>query len=175
MARTPGEEKKGGSKSSSRKRRELRERFWPEIGDSQLWIRTQNQGFTTIPRTFTLIARIMDRLSGKGLPLADTYLTLWCWVFDEALVEVRNPKEFAFESGFTGPRAETTWRARMRRLEELGFIKSKPGIAGEFQYVLLLNPLQVIGQIYSGRDHDDAYNALMSRMIQVGADDLDEL
>lgn len=169
------DDKKVASKLTSRKRGEMRSRFWPEIDESRLWIRTRNQGFTTLPRTFTLIARILDRLSGKGVPLADTYLTLWCWVFDEAMVEIRNPKEFAFESGFTGARAEATWKSRMRRLEELGFIKSKPGIAGEFQYVLLMNPLHVIRETYEGKEHDEAYNALVSRMLQVGADDFDEL
>lgn len=161
------------SSVTSRKRGEMRRKFWPEVDESHLWLRTKNQGFTTLPRTFTVIARILDRLSGKGVPLADTYLTLWCWVFDEAIVEIRNPKEFAFESGFSGARAEATWKSRMRRLEELGFIKSKPGIAGEFQYVLLMNPLLVIRKVYEGKDHDEAYNALISRMLQIGATDFD--
>lgn len=120
-----------------------------------------------------LIARILNLLSDKGFPLSDTYLTLWCWVFDEAFLEIRNPREFAFESGFGGPRAEATWNGRMRRLEELGFIRSKPGPSGDFAYVLLLNPIQVIERIYKARSHDQYYTALLSRLIQIGADDLE--
>jgi hypothetical protein len=120
-----------------------------------------------------LIGRIIDNLSGKGFPLTSTYLTLWCWVFDEAFVEIRNPKEFSYESGFSGLRGEATWRSRMRRLEELGFIMTKPGVMGEFQYVLIINPIQVIEAQFKDRKKDYAYNALIGRLIQVGADDLD--
>ena len=73
----------------------------------------------------------------------------------------------------SGPRGEVTWRTRMRRLQELGFILSKPGVAGEFQFVLILNPFLAIDKLYSDKPKDVAYNALLSRMAQVGASDLD--
>lgn len=120
-----------------------------------------------------LIGQILDQLSGKGFPLLTTYLALWCWVFDEAIVEIRNQRELAHESGFTGPRAETTWRSRMKRLEDLGFIKSKAGLAGEYQYVLLLNPIQRIHELYRDKGGDALYHALLGRLAQVGANDLD--
>lgn len=163
------------SKSLSARRKRLRDQLWPDILENQLWLRSQRVGFTTIPRTMGLINRIIDHLSGKGFPLASTYLTLWCWVFDEAFVEIRNPKEFSYESGFSGPRGEATWRSRMRRLEELGFIQSKAGIAGEFQYVLIMNPILVIDQHFKGKEKNQAYHALISRLMQVGADDLDDM
>jgi len=158
----------------SERRKRLRNNLWSDVPESSLWLRTQRVGFTTIPRTMTLIGRIMDQLSGKGFPLMSTYLTLWCWVFDEAFVEIKNPKEFAYESGFSGSRGEATWRNRMRRLEELGFIMAKDGIAGDFQYVLILNPIQVIERNHkdSLKGHD--YNALIGRLTQIGADDLDQ-
>ena len=164
--------KKGGRSVADRRKR-LRNALFPGVSDEQLWLRTQNIGFTTIPRTMPLIGQILDQLSGKGFPLFVTYLTLWCWVFDEAIVEVRNPREMAHEAGFSGPRAEATWRSRMRKLQELGFIKAKAGLAGEFQYVLLMNPLQRIKEIYADRPHDLVYTALLGRLSQVGADDID--
>lgn len=164
--------KKEPGKVSSRRKR-LRDSLWTDIQDEQLWLRTKRVGFTTIPRTMSLIGRILDHLSGKGFPVAATYLTLWCWVFDEAFVEIRNPKEFAYESGFGGPRAESTWKNRMQRLKELGFIMAKPGLLGDFQYIVILNPIKVIHEIYSSREKDHAYNALLSRLAQIGADDLD--
>ncbi len=160
-------------KTTSERRKQLREQLWPDVHESSLWLRKQRQGFTTIPRAMNLIGRIMDHQSGKGYPLQQTYLTLWCWVFDEGLVEIKNPREFAFESGFGGPRGEATWRDRMRRLQELGFIKSKPGLAGEFQFVLLMNPFLAIEALYKDAQKDVAYNALLSRMAHVGANDLD--
>jgi hypothetical protein len=160
-------------RKAGEKRKYLRDRMWPDVPESKLWLRSRRVGFTTLPRTMPLIARILNMLSDKGFPLSDTYLTLWCWVFDEAFLEIRNPREFAFESGFGGPRAEATWNGRMKRLEELGFIRSKTGPSGDFAYVLLLNPIQVIDEIYKTRPHDHYYTALLSRLIQIGADDLE--
>lgn len=161
-------------KTVSERRKELRKALWPDIAEGELWLRTQRVGFTTVPRTMPLIGQILDQISGKGFPLFSTYLTLWCWVYDEGIVEIRNPRELAHEAGFGGPRAEATWRSRMRRLEDLGFIKTKPGLAGDFQYVLLLNPLRRIKEIYQeDRPKDLLYNALLGRISQVGADDFD--
>ena len=166
---------KKASKSISERRRTLRNNLWPEVEDAHLWLRTQRVGFTTIPRGMALIGRILDQLSGKGFPLASTYLALWCWVFDEAFVEVRSPRELAFESGFSGTRGEATWRSRMKKLEDLGFIKVKAGLAGDFQYILILNPFLVIEQHYANIPMDSAYIALLSRLAHVGADDLDHV
>ena len=125
----------------------------------------------------SLIGRIMDHLAGKGTPLFGTYLALWCRVFDEAFVEIRNDKELAFESGFSGGRGEATWRTRMRKLQALGFIDIKKGLASDLQYVLIYNPIKVIATIYDRENltRDMAYTALITRLIEVGADDLDDL
>lgn len=169
----PNTLEKRQSRTATSRRKMLRERLWPDVTDDQLWLRTQRAGFTTIPRTMNLIGRILDGLSGKGFPLLSTYLTLWCWVFDEAFVEIRNPKEFAYESGFSGSRAEATWKSRMAKLEALGFIRSKKGVVGDYQYILLLNPIKVIEEIYKERPKDLSYNALLSRLMHVGANDID--
>jgi len=145
---------------AAEKRLSLRERLWPEIESEQLWIRTERVGFTTIPRSISLIGRILDQMSGKGFPLYSTYLALWCHVYDEGLVEIRSDNEMAFESGFEGNRAASTWRTRMKRLEELKFIRKKAGIASEYQYVLLMNPILVIYEFYKTRPRDHLYGAL---------------
>lgn len=162
-------------KTANMKRAALRDTFWPNIPDKSLWLRKERTGFTTLPRTMPLIGRIMDQLSGKGFPLFSTYLCLWCRVYDEAFVEIRNDREMAFEAGFSGTRGEVTWRTRMRSLQELGFIDTRPGLASDLQYVLILNPIIVIAEFYrvTERPHDAAYTALITRLIEVGADDLD--
>ena len=155
------------------KRLSLRRRLWPGVRPSQLWLRKHKVGFTTIPRTMSIIGRILDQLSGKGFPLFSTYLALWCRVYDEGIVEIRSDREIAFESGFSGPRGEVTWRARMRRLKELGFIDIRAGLASEMQYVVIFNPIHVISDIYEAekRQEDLAYTALMARLLEVGSTD----
>lgn len=162
-------------RSADAKRVAMRDMYWPEISKEVLWLRKDRVGFTTIPRTMSLIGRIMDQLSGKGFPLFGTYLALWCRVYDEAFVEIRNDRELAFESGFSGPRGEVTWRTRMRKLQELGFIDIRKGLASDLQYVLIYNPIKVIAAIYEREKlpQDLAYMALMNRLIEVGADDLE--
>lgn len=164
-------------RSADGKRLALRNNFWPEISDDALWLRKGRVGFTTIPRTMSLIGRIMDQLSGKGTPLFGTYLALWCRVFDEGFVEIRTDKELAFESGFSGGRGEATWRARMRKLQSLGFIDIHKGLASDLQYVLIYNPIKVIIAAYDRENltQDMAYQALMTRLIEVGADDADSV
>ncbi|WP_321871959.1 hypothetical protein [Paraburkholderia tropica] len=163
-------QRKAGRGIADRRRR-LRDNLWPDIDDEDLWLRKNRVGFTTVPRTINLIGRILDQMSGKGSPVFETYLALWCWVFDEGFVEVRTPRELAYEAGFAGPRAEATWRGRMRKLEELGVIAIKPGLLGDFQYVLMYDPIKVIAGIYESRPKDVAYQSLVSRLIQIGADE----
>lgn len=162
-------------RSADAKRMAIRDMYWPDVTKEALWLRKDRVGFTTIPRTMSMIGRIMDQLSGKGFPLFGTYLALWCRVYDEAFVEIRNDRELAFESGFSGPRGEVTWRTRMRKLQELGFIDIRKGLASDLQYVLIFNPISVIAAIYEREkiSHDIAYMALMNRLVEVGADDLE--
>lgn len=115
----------------------------------------------------------MNSLTEKGKTVADVYLTLWCRVFDESLVEIKSVEELAIESGFSGQRAVSTWKSRMRKLEELGFISIKDGGIGEFSYVLVFNSYNVI------KPHNDSglvqqakYTALFARAQDVGAKDL---
>ena len=69
---------------------------------------------------------------------------------------------------FSGERGVTTWKQRVRRLEELGFISSRPGASGNLHYLVI-------------RDHHDDqtsgfsdrhYNALLERHHEIGATDL---
>ncbi len=164
--------KNAGKKSVSMRRRLTRTRMWPEISDDSLWLRQKSVGFTTIPRTLPIINKILDKRAGKGFPVAATYLALWCRVFDEGFVEIRNQRDLALESGFSGPRAEATWKSRMRLLVDLGVIGAKPGVRGDFQYIIMLNPLHIIAKMHENTQDDFDYRTLIDRMQQVGAEDI---
>ncbi len=161
--------KKAGMNKAAEKRIALKNTLWTskELNAFHIWDRKVQKGFTTIPRTMPYIGRIMDKWS-SGTPLSNTYLTLWCHVFDESFIEIKNKSQLAMESGFTGERAVTTWTSRMRKLEELGFIKSKEGSNGDFSYLIIINPLTVIHKHYQTNKKDALYNALAARIIDVG-------
>ena len=154
----------------SNKRLKLRQQHWPDITDDDLWLRSETKGFTTIPRGISLIMRIMDSLSLQK-PLSNTYITLWCYAFDEMTITIQKPRQMALESGFTGQRAENTWRERMKRLEELGFIRSTEGVTGDFHYVLLLSPYVTVKKLFENEKYDVPtvlYNTLIDRVDEIG-------
>jgi hypothetical protein len=150
------------------KRTRLRNTLWPWVTEADLWLRSKDAGFTTIPRAMPLIGRALDQLSGKGFPLAQTYLVLWCLVFDEAFVEIKDSRAISYEAGFTGKRGETTWKQRMRKLQELGFIDIKPGVSHDMQYVLLLDPFQAIAQNFNMQTNDVLFQAIVKKQLDVG-------
>lgn len=152
----------------NQKRTRLRAVLWPSIEESDLWLRTKDAGFTTIPRAMPLVGRALDQLSGKGFPLSQTYLALWCLVFDEALVEIKDIRAVSYEAGFTGKRGETTWKQRMRRLQDLGFIDIRPGVSNDFQYVLLLDPFQTLAKHFAKQQTDVLYLAIVKKQFDVG-------
>ena len=122
-----------------------------------------------------LMMSIMDDLA-EGQPVSMTYLELWCRAFDECFVTLSKPREMAFHAGFTGQRAERTWRARMKILSDLGFIDIKEGPSGPMSYALIYNPYLVIRRLHAAKTfgvREDKYNALMERAGEISANDLD--
>ena len=123
---------KTGAAKLREKREKLKFELWgEELQVLKVWDRKKHNGFTTIPRVIPQLNRIMDKHSGKGKPVSSTYLSLWCNVFDEGFIEIKEKDRLAFESGFSSERAVTTWKLRMRELERLKFISSKSGANGE--------------------------------------------
>lgn len=147
----------------------LRARYWPD-DESSVWSRHSSNGFTTIPRGLSIVAKIMDSFS-PGKPLTGTYLALWCHGQDEMVLTLRRPGQMALESGFFGQRAEYTWNTRMKILEELGFIKSKQGSSGRYHYILLLNPylaVKALKERLTGDIQEQLYNTLIERVEEIG-------
>lgn len=114
---------------------------------------------------------LIDNLS-KNQPAGHAYFSLWCRAPDGPLVVIENPMTFASEAGFKGERMVDTWRRRMKRLRDLGFIKTKKGFSGEFHYVLLVNPNIVVEQIRLKGEHpiqEELYHKFRDRILDIGA------
>ncbi|TKC91718.1 hypothetical protein FAZ69_04560 [Trinickia terrae] len=163
-------------KQSTTKRLKMAERaqqlmdvHFPGMSPAYLWHRKKNDGYISIPRTLPIVMQAIDMLS-KGQPAGHTLFCLWARSPDHPVVTIENPSTFASEAGFTGERAVDTWRRRMKTLEELWFIRAKPGPSGDFHYVLLTNPNAVVEYLRStGRIQDGLYGRFVDRAAEIGA------
>jgi len=164
------------SKQSQNRRLKMAERaqqqldlHFPRVTSTLLWRRKSNDGFTTVPRPLPIAMQAIDDIS-KGAPAGHSLFCLWARAPDNPLVIVENPATFAAEAGFTGERSVDTWRKRMRRLRELGFIQTKAGASGEFHFILLLNPnIAVELMRLNGQVQDGLYGRFLERVAEVGA------
>lgn len=150
----------------------LRAELWPDLDDDEVWTRQTRDGFTTVPRTLSMIGSIADTLSGKGKPVFQTYAELWCRTYDNGFVNLSKQSEIAFSSGFSGQRAVATWRERMKRLQALGFIDIRPGPSGEYSYALIFDPYKVIERHKEKKTENfpmNRYAAFIERAIEIGA------
>ncbi|MGL5554891.1 MAG: hypothetical protein ACRDC8_06330, partial [Aeromonas veronii] len=122
----------------------MRKEIWPDLDENMLWHRTLHDGYSSIPRTMSIMMNIIDDLAkkhtGKSVPAGKTYFGLWCRVWDENMLIIENEVSYALEAGYLGERNVTTWRKHMQTLKELGFIDVKDGAYGPYNYVLLFNP-----------------------------------
>ena len=163
-------------KQATAKRMKMAERaqqqmdiHFPDMPAHWVWRRKTNDGYTTIPRTLPIAMQAIDAQS-KGQPAGHVLFCLWARTPDHPLITIENPVIFASEAGFVGERAVDTWRRRMKRLRELGFISTKPGASGEFHYVLLLNPNAAMEWMRaSGFMQDLLYARFIERAVDVGA------
>lgn len=160
--------------AAEKKRRAIREVVWPGLDEELLWRRLESTGFITIPRTLPLIVEIINCMT-KGAPAGTAYFELWCRSFDECFVDMDDEDGMAFSTGFTGQRATSTWRGRVRALQDLGFVDMQT--RGGKSYALIFNPYQVIYRHYLAKTPGltvDHYSALEIRVAGIGANDLSE-
>ena len=157
-------------KSMSERALARRNEYWPEVRDEDLWHRSRNDGFATVPRTLPVILKIIDALT-NGKPSGLTYFALWCRNYDESVIAIDSQELLAEESGFSGERKVTTWRARMKALQQLGFIDAKRGASGDFQHVLILNPHLVVRKL-GKRVQEGVRHQLFERAQAIGATDM---
>jgi hypothetical protein len=139
MPTTPGGRKRT---KADQRRTEQRRLLFGDVPSEELWSRELN-GWCWMPRTMPLVLQAI-RLLLKGTSAAETYLALWCHSVSESVVEMNNKATLIASAGYTGSSSERNWRDRMKKLEELGFIKIASGKHGDISCVLILNPHKVL-------------------------------
>lgn len=157
----------------AKKQLALRDQLWPDAKPI-LWDRKANKGFATIPKTLPIILRIMDEM-GNGTRLSETYMTLWCSTWDNSFASLAKQRDLAVAAGFSGNRAEYTWRTRAKKLADLQFIDIKAGKSGPLSHALILNPHLVIRWHYEQKTpglSEASYTALIEWALDVGARDM---
>lgn len=158
-----------------KKQLEIRSKLWPELTPKMLWS-MDSDGWVAVPRLMPLIMSIMDDLSGKGYPVGRTYLEMWARLRDEQFLTLNRPEEMAFHAGFEGQRALRTWKDRVQRLADLGFIGLKSGPLGDLSYAVFYNPYHVVKRAYlDDKVQERKWQALVVRANEVRSFDLDEL
>jgi hypothetical protein len=153
---------------------EARAQLWPELTDRMVW-NMDNEGWVALPRLMPLMLSIMDDLSEKGFPVSRTYLELWSRLREEQFLTL-SPEEMAFHAGFEGQRMVRTWKDRVERLAQLGFIAVKPGHLGPATYAVFFNPYHVIKRAFLQKQvQENKWQALVVRANEVGAFDLEDI
>jgi len=154
---------------------DARAKLWPELTNKMLWT-LDSDGWVAIPRVLPLMLSIMDDMSEKGFPVSRTYLELWSRLREEGFLALNRHEEMAFHAGFEGQRALRTWRDRMHRLAQMGFIGVKSGAFGDLSYAVVYNPYHVIKRAFiAGRVAENKWQALIMRANEVGAWDFEDL
>lgn len=135
-----------------------------------------SDGWVAVPRLMPLMMSIMDDLSGKGYPVGQTFFEMWCRLREEQFLTLNRPEEMAFHAGFEGQRALRTWKDRVQRLANLGFIGLKSGPLGDLSYAVFYNPYHVIKRAFlNGQVQERKWQALIVRANEIGAFDTDDI
>lgn len=129
------------------RREEIKAELWP---DEIAWTGDKPEtGWFRAPRTLPLIMMLLSDkgISGKA-DLSGVYLELLARHRDSGIVEMATPGEHSYGAGYSGGRGIRTWQERMKLLEELGFIKSKPMGNQQYKYVLLIHPTIAVQRLH---------------------------
>lgn len=154
---------------------EIRKLHWPTIGPAQLWLLDGKRGgFAQVPRTLSLLTSVIKdavkKKTGKSSAAGNTYTVLWLHIYGEGVAKIDNEKDAAFEAGYGGERSVSTFRSHMNVLKDLGFIDYGEGPRGPMQWVLLLNPYQVLQRLNADGLVEKKYlAALLERLSAIGS------
>ena len=157
--------------TTSTRRKRIRDDLWPDA-DDVTYSHKSEDGFFTSPRTLPMVARLAKSLS-SGIDPSQVYLELWARSFDPpGFVEIVDEEECANAAGFMGGggRSIRSWRERVRRLEELGFIRVGRKGSRKYAYVLILHPHRVVRSLEEKGSVPSSWQSLFrARLRDIGA------
>jgi hypothetical protein len=154
----------------ARQRLRLRETLWPGV-ESSIWPQQDEAGWCPTPRVMPVIFRMLsEKIVSGDMDLSRTYLGLWCDNYGEGIVEVASESSYAETAGFRGERGVRSWRQRVRRLADLGFLRIHERGNKAIGFVAILHPYIAIQTIYERGLISAGWWALyQKRLIEVGA------
>lgn len=166
-------EKSPALKTYLARRRKKRDAAWPDA-ELRVFNPRLSSGWARMPRTVPMISGLIDFLSDNKEKPGRLYTVLWGYDFGDGLIEVSDPAHLALEAGyFSAGRAERSFNERMRVLQQLGFIESRPIGSREFGAVLLLDPHRVVvrlRQAENSRVPEAWWTAFAARCGDIGID-----
>jgi|GEM_PF-4381284 len=122
-------------------------------------------GFFCPPRVLPVLMLIAkDKTLVGGKNCGPVYLELLALDWGEGFVRIIDEEAHAFRCGFSNSRGLRSWRERMRKLEEIGFIEIARHSAREIGYVLMVHPNKIVERLRAEgklqEEHWLAYNEI---------------
>jgi hypothetical protein len=131
-----------------KKMKGYRSTFWP--GEVP-WLGADRQSgeraWMSAPRSITLVLNLIDRLGGDLAP-SFVYLELLARHRGQGVVEIVDEFEIAYACGYESARRDRTWRERMGKLNELGFIRGQEVDGKPYGLVYLVHPTVAIQRLH---------------------------
>jgi hypothetical protein len=118
-----------------------------------------------------IVLRILGEKTVSGdMDLTRTYIGVWCDNYGQGIVEIDDEQAYAEAAGLRGTRGVRSWRERMRKLAELGFLRLHEGGAKSVAFVAILHPYDAVEDLRTrGLVSDAWWGAYQQRLAQVGA------
>lgn len=126
-----------------------------------------------IPRTAGMVAEVVikeahKKMFGASSGAGATYMTIWLHVMACGVARIDSEEDAAFEAGYGGERAVTTFRRHLRTLKKMGFIDLVES-RGRIKWVLIFNPYQVVKRLHEeGNLTSDTFKAVSDRAMAIG-------
>ncbi|MGD0905403.1 MAG: hypothetical protein ABR924_21120 [Terracidiphilus sp.] len=117
-----------------------------------------------------IILRILAEKSVSGdMDLTRTYLGVWCDNYGQGIVEIADERLYAETAGLRGARGVRSWRDRMAKLSDLGFLHLHQGVSRNIGFVAILHPYPAVERLRrAGLVSDAWWGAFQQRLAQVG-------
>jgi hypothetical protein len=150
-------------------RARIREEFFP---NDEAWTceKDKDVGFFMAPRTLPLVVSLLNSKALTGdTDITAVYLELWSRHQDNGIVEIANEQDHAYAAGYEGSRALRTWQERMKKLEQIGAVKTASIGNRKYAYILLVHPTALAQRLKDdGKISENWWRTYRMRQIAVG-------